>query len=615
MSAYQRSLAAKNLLRPFVSSWLIPSDSRSVDAVRNRLTPPTAQGPPKIPAMASNGAPAAGAPVRAAAVGRAPDDFSEAELAAALRRKAAQRPPLLKRLAASVAAAWSALLRGAAPLDHPEQAPPMERFLSAMPAWLVSVIVHTSIILLLCLIAVEVHRQETSEMAVELSAIDEDFKDDTFAETLGQQLENPGPSQNELDLPPEAFDSSYAISDLPEVDDPLAAPKPSLEMSAEGWDLFSDVDAPSIGMALTGREKGRKEALLASYGGTRTTQQSVALALAWIARKQSSDGSWSLQGPYPDGSGTENRLSATAMAMIAFQGDGHTHQAEGPYRRHVQKGVKYLLKAQGKEGEFTASGMPMHHSLYTQAQCTIAICELYGMTQDSHLRDYAQKSIDYCVKIQAPEGGWRYFPFEDSDTSVTGWFVMALQSARMAGLEAPTPCLSKVSKFLDTVASHNGSRYAYQPGRVDTPVMTAEALLCRQYLGWQHNDKRLLAGVRHIGRHPVDWSEQNVYYWYYATQVMHHMGGKPWIEWNNVMRQVVPENQEAKGRERGSWDPSDDDWGRSAGRLYMTCLSTYMLEVYYRHLPLYSIKLNSDPETEHDEPAPDPDAVETAQSD
>jgi hypothetical protein len=53
------------------------------------------------------------------------------------------------------------------------------------------------------------------------------------------------------------------------------------------------------------------------------------------------------------------------------------------------------------------------------------------------------------------------------------------------------------------------------------------------------------------------------------------------------MRQEIPENQEHHGKERGSWDPSDDEWGRTAGRLYMTCLCTYMLEVYYRHLPLY----------------------------
>ena len=65
----------------------------------------------------------------------------------------------------------------------------------------------------------------------------------------------------------------------------------------------------------------------------------------------------------------------------------------------------------------------------------IAICELYAMTDDSRLRMPAQRSVDYAVKIQDSLGGWRYQPGSDSDTSVTGWFVMGLQSARMAGLE------------------------------------------------------------------------------------------------------------------------------------------------------------------------------------
>jgi hypothetical protein len=54
------------------------------------------------------------------------------------------------------------------------------------------------------------------------------------------------------------------------------------------------------------------------------------------------------------------------------------------------------------------------------------------------------------------------------------------------------------------------------------------------------------------------------------------------------MRQAVPEAQVKKGPESGSWDPDGDKWGSYGGRLYVTCLSIYMLEVYYRHLPIYS---------------------------
>lgn len=115
--------------------------------------------------------------------------------------------------------------------------------------------------------------------------------------------------------------------------------------------------------------------------------------------------------------------------------------------------------------------------------CTMAICELYGMTRDRKLRKPALQTIEYCIAAQSPEGGWRYIPRNDSDTSVTGWFVMGLQSAKMSGLKIPSRTFKGVSAYLDAAANKYGSRYSYQPGTPSTPSMTAEALLCRQYLG------------------------------------------------------------------------------------------------------------------------------------
>ena len=124
-----------------------------------------------------------------------------------------------------------------------------------------------------------------------------------------------------------------------------------------------------------------------------------------------------------------------------------------------------------------------------------------------------------------------------------------------------------------------------------TLPLSAEGLLCRQYLGWNREDPRLRGGVDYILANLPAWDKRNMYYWYYATQVCHHMEGKPWRAWNDVMRQLLPENQVKRGAERGSWDPEGDRWGPDGGRLYVTCLSLYVLEVYYRHLPMYQTEL------------------------
>ena len=520
-----------------------------------------------------------------------PPELTTGEKIAASRRRRQRRVPFVVRLWGAIRRGWASLLAAfasATASGHAHQPKSlMQRIVAGTPAWFVSLLVHASLMLMLGWIAIEAHEEITEEMAVEMAPV-ESFEDEIFAETIGDQLEVPTTGMTPDDLSKE-LSTTYSISDGPEVDDPLSAPPDSLDMSGDGSSFFSEIETPSIGNALEGRQEGRKEALIGAYGGTMTTQDSVKLALAWIARQQGKDGSWALDGPYSEGSNAKNRLSATAMAMLAFLGDGHTHLQDGPYRRQVLRGYRAMAKLQGKEGEFIPDDAQNSHHLYTHAQCTIVMCELYGLTQDSEVREVAMKAVEYCVKIQSAEGGWRYFPGQQSDTSVTGWFVMALQSARMAKLDVPQETLDRVKAYLDTVSSHEGSRYAYLPDRVETPPMTAEALLCRQYLGWKRDDSRLLEGVAYVGQHPVDWKSRNVYYWYYATQVMHHMGGKPWVEWNKVMRQVVPENQIPNGKERGSWDPTDDQWGGAGGRLFVTCLSTYMLEVYYRHMPLYSV--------------------------
>ncbi len=444
------------------------------------------------------------------------------------------------------------------------------------PAWLVSLVFHTLLIIALALIYVA--KEIPQSIAL----------DATYAETLGEQLEDDtfqAASTDALDLK----DPLFSL-DVLAAENPLARP-PDITPRLDGFLPTDAMTAPSIGLALTGRERGMKEALLAKYGGTATTEAAVARALEWLKLNQRRDGAWSLKGPYTQGSFDENKTAATAMALLAFQGAGHTHKS-GKYKEEVNRGWRSLLKMQDKDGNFY-HGEEDGHRLYSQAQAMIAVCEIYGMTQDEMFREPAQRAIDYAVQYQAPEGGWRYRPGVGSDTSVTGWFVMGLQSGLMAGLDVPSPTLQRVSEYLDSVAMYGGSFYKYQPIRKGfTPAMTAEGLLCREYLGWKQNDPRFKEGAEFLLENPVDWQERDVYYWYYATQTLHHLEGPDWDKWNRVMRNVLPKNQVLEGPEKGSWDPEGDRWGAHGGRLFTTCLSTYMLEVYYRHLPIYAYRLN-----------------------
>jgi hypothetical protein len=454
-----------------------------------------------------------------------------------------------------------------------------QKIVRSVPSWLVSAVIHMVLLIVLGLLT----RANFQEKPVEIEITE-------YSEELGEQL-----IDDSLELMTDAPDDvreEVIAFDPVEVEDPLAATV-DLATVLNSLVEVDSIVAPTIGHALSGREKGAKKGLLGKYGGNATTEAAVLRGLEWLQRNQLSDGSWSLLGPYTGYSANvENKTAATAMALLAFQGAGHTHK-EGEFRQTVAKGLAALLKLQSRDGDFQAGADP-RQSLYAHAQATIVLCELYGMTKDEKYRESAQRAIDFCVRAQSREGGWKYSPGVDADTSVTGWFVMALQSALMAELKVPQETLDNVTSFLDSVEHQGGTRYGYMAiGYEPTLTMTAEALLCRQYLGWSRDDPRLLNGVEYINQNLIPTTEagweqkQNVYYWYYATQLTHHMEGEHWDRWNKVMRQQIPAHQVMKGKEKGSWDNSYDTWGVKAGRLYTTCLSIYMLEVYYRHLPIY----------------------------
>ncbi len=110
--------------------------------------------------------------------------------------------------------------------------------------------------------------------------------------------------------------------------------------------------------------------------------------------------------------------------------------------------MKFLLRRQDKEG-FFAGGEPSHNQAYSQALATITVCEAYGMTGDSQLKVAASRAVKYAEWSQGRQKGWRYVPREDSDLSVTGWYLMALMTGKMAGLEPSEKVIRSVGDYVE----------------------------------------------------------------------------------------------------------------------------------------------------------------------
>ena len=352
--------------------------------------------------------------------------------------------------------------------------------------------------------------------------------------------------------------------------------------------------------------------------GGQLTEPAIENGLEYFSHSQFNDGHWSLH-ELPEGVAADPAslgslhadTAATGLALLTYLGAGYTHQDE-KYRDVVRRGLDWLVKHQQPDGNLSYHGSdPAYNAAndptqyYSHGIATMALCEMYGMTQDRELREPAQKAIDFIVQSQDPRrGGWRYKPQDGSDTSVTGWQLMALKSAQMAGLDVPEETLRKVGRWLDLAQVPDRGTYVYNPwnsdgenplGRAPNPTMTAQAMLMRMYLGQDRENATLAQGADYLLANLPDVGTQETakrdcYYWYYATQAMYHMQGNYWKTWEARVTPLLRAEQIDRGPLKGSWSPHEpvpDRWSTHGGRHYVTSMHVLTLEFRYWHLPLF----------------------------
>jgi hypothetical protein len=336
---------------------------------------------------------------------------------------------------------------------------------------------------------------------------------------------------------------------------------------------------------LNGRSGATKELLLRKGGGNDETEAAVGRALVWLAKQQNSSGYWEY-----DGSAKGDRIAATGMCLLPFLAAGETHKTGKRYKDNVGRGLNYLKAQLKANGQFGGSGM------YSQAIGTVALCEAAGMTRDDGLKNAAKVAVDYIVRAQDGDGSWGYTANTAGDTSIVGWQIQALKSAKMSGILVPHKCFDQANVFLESVETANSTMttYGYR-AKGGSNGLTAVGLLCRQYTGWTPRNPKLAVGIKYLWeKFPPKDAVFDMYYYYYATQVVHFFDGPAWHrDWNPVMqklllgKQITEKTPGSKAVDIGSWPKETGHIGGACGKLGTTALCCLTLEVYYRHLPLY----------------------------
>jgi len=321
---------------------------------------------------------------------------------------------------------------------------------------------------------------------------------------------------------------------------------------------------------------------LQRFKGSADTERAVVAALRWLKNNQRPDGSWKCE---------KSDQAGTALAVLAFLGHGETPDS-GEFGATVNKALQYLVTQIGPSGLVA----PSEGRMYAQGMATLALAEAFAMTQSTAVREPLERAVRAITTIQRVQkrqpmfaGGWRYSPTsDDADTSVSGWMIMALKSAKLAGIAVPEESFTMASNYLWEMYGDGGFGYN-SPGKELGP--TAIGVLCQQFLG-QGDDRRIKRALEYLKNQKADWEKTSgtyvLYGWYYETLAMFQGGESYWEYWNRQIQDTMVKSQSADGH----WElPPQSGWElRSVGDaspVYSTALGCLILEVYYRYLPIY----------------------------
>ncbi|MBK7874782.1 MAG: terpene cyclase/mutase family protein [Planctomycetes bacterium] len=336
---------------------------------------------------------------------------------------------------------------------------------------------------------------------------------------------------------------------------------------------------------------------------TEEQRAAVEKGLAWLAAHQSADGSWTAHvgyKKYDDFAVTaENKghLGVTALACMAFLAGGHL-PGRGAYGPVVEKGLEFVLSCVQEDGYIARGGSRM----YDHAFATLFLAEICGMTHQGDVRAKLQKAIDFIVKSQNAEGGWRYEPYSaESDMSIVVCQVLALRAARNIGIRVPKSTVDRAARYVvdsATTRSAQGGfawasdgdgpgtfRYQKEGSSRSTFPLTAAGVTALNGLG-VYSDELIKKGLDYLAaQHDLfnrRYARQGHYYFwyghYYGVQAMYTAGSPYWEPYFDKLRSVLLDTQQADGSWPNACGP---------GPAYGTASAVLILEIPYRFLPIF----------------------------
>lgn len=304
----------------------------------------------------------------------------------------------------------------------------------------------------------------------------------------------------------------------------------------------------------------------------------VSMGIDYLVETQNEDGSW-------DSGRFGKNVAITSLACLALMADGHV-PGRGPYGEAVDRGVEFILNSTADNGLITseANNGPM----YGHGFAALFLGEVYGMTpggdnaRTTRMHETLVKAIRLIEQTQNEDGGWRYNPVPyDADVSVTICQIMALRSARNAGIEVSSEVIDRAVEYVRQCQNSDGG-FKYQLGSGNSAWPRTAGGVASLFYAGIYEDDAIDRGLAYLETNalPGKASSTRSHYFYgqyYAVQTMYLAGDTHWALWWPAIRGELISKQNADG----SWDD------RSVGKPYGTAMALIILQMPKRYLPIF----------------------------
>jgi prenyltransferase/squalene oxidase-like repeat protein len=298
---------------------------------------------------------------------------------------------------------------------------------------------------------------------------------------------------------------------------------------------------------------------------TPRVETAIDRGLAYLKSTQTADGHWG--GQYP--------VAHTALSLIAFMMRGNFPR-EKPYGDVMEKGLDFLLR----ESKANAFGY-MGTNMYAHGLATLALSELWGQTdRDKEVREAIKRAVQVILLAQNREGGWRYNPKpESADVSVTAMQLVALNSAKQAGILVPDETIQKAIRYVNACHNTDGG-FSYMPRGGSAFPRSAAAVFSLMMCGEHESPavKQGLGYLENLGTNTIDRGSHWAYGHYYAALCMYVGGDDTFDRWYPMIRDRLLASQTRDGSIR---PPSENQ------QPYATAMSLIVLSIPYSYVPVY----------------------------